>query len=147
MTSLPATPGVSRHLVLYDGVCGLCDRANRFIVRHDVRQLFQFSALQGTRARKLVSGFGRDPDLLDTVCVVADYQRPEQRLLTRSAAALFVLQQLGSPWKWAVALRLFPTFVLDAIYNFVARHRYRWFGQVEQCSLPDPAERARFLED
>ncbi len=135
-----------RHLLLYDGVCGLCDRFVRFVLAHDPGRRFRFAALQSSVGRNLVSAFGRDPDRLDTVCVVVDYRSAAGRVLSRSAAALFVLGQLGWPWRLATVLRRVPAAPRDWLYDRVAAHRYRLFGRRASCPAPDPRHRDRFLD-
>ena len=135
-----------RHLLLYDGVCGLCDRFVRFVLAYDRRRRFRFAALQSSVGRDLVAAFGRDPDRLDTVHVVVDYRSPARRVLNRSAAALFVLDELGWPWRLATALGWAPTYLLDWLYDRVAARRYRLFGRHAACPAPDPEHRDRFLD-
>ena len=135
-----------RHLLLYDGVCGLCDRFVRFVLAHDLRRRFRFAALQSPVGRDLLEAFGRDPDRLDTVHVVVDYRSATGRVLNRSAAALFVLGELGWPWKAATVLRWLPAALRDRLYDRVAAHRYWIFGRHASCPAPDPRYRDRFLD-
>ena len=135
-----------RHLLLYDGVCGLCDRFVRFVLARDHRRRFRFAMLQGPVGRDLVAAFGGDPDRLETVHVVVDYRSESGRVLTRSAAALFVLGQLGWPWRLATILRGVPAAPRDWLYDRVAAHRYRFFGRHASCPVPDPRYRDRFLD-
>jgi predicted DCC family thiol-disulfide oxidoreductase YuxK len=134
------------HLVLYDGVCGLCDRINRFILAHDAREQFHFASLQNSVARERLGRFGIKADELSTVYVIPDYDRSESRPLARAAAALFVMSALGWPWKIAGALRVLPMSWLDRAYEAVARRRYQMFGRFEQCPLPAPGHRGRFID-
>jgi predicted DCC family thiol-disulfide oxidoreductase YuxK len=133
-------------LVLYDGVCGLCDRLNRFVLARDRADRFRFAALQGELARRLLSRHGREAGDLDTFYVVARFGGPDEAVLDRGRAAVHVLGSLGVPWSAARALRILPRHVLDALYDFVAWRRYRWFGRFEACRLPDPRYLAKFLD-
>ena len=135
-----------RHLLLYDGECGLCDRFVRFVLARDRRGRFRFATLQGPVGRDLVAAFGRDPNRLETVHAVVDYRSQARRVLNRSAAALFVLGQLGWPWRLATALRWVPPALRDRLYDRVATHRYRLFGRHAACPVPDPRYRDRFLD-
>ena len=135
-----------RHLLLYDGVCGLCDRFVRFVLAHDRGRRFRFAPMQSPVGRNLVSAFGRDPDRLDTVYVIVEYRSAAGRVLSRSAAALFVLGQLGWPWRLATVLRRVPAAPRDWLYDRVAAHRYRLFGRHASCPAPDPRHRDRFLD-
>jgi predicted DCC family thiol-disulfide oxidoreductase YuxK len=134
------------HLVLYDGVCGLCNGFNRFILKRDKRDLFRFAALQGVLARDLLHRHLRVPGQLDTVCVIADHGQRTERVLCKSQAVLFTLKMLGGIWNGVRIFELLPTWVLDAGYDFVARHRYQWFGQYDQCLMPDPRYRTKFID-
>jgi predicted DCC family thiol-disulfide oxidoreductase YuxK len=134
------------HLVLYDGVCGLCNRITQFILPRDRQQVFDFASLQSDVGRAHVERFGGDPDLLTSFYVIADYRQPSPRFLVRSRAALFVAGALGWPWKAAAILRVLPATVLDGAYNIVARHRYQVFGKHEHCLIPSSEYRNRFID-
>jgi predicted DCC family thiol-disulfide oxidoreductase YuxK len=134
------------HLVLYDGVCGLCSRLVQFLLEHDRRAVFTFASLQSAAGRAVVERFGGDPNELTSFHVLAHYRTTHAQMFSRSAAALFVAGQLGWPWKAAVLARVLPTAILDHVYNVVARNRYRLFGRYEQCLTPRPEFRGRFVE-
>src|SRR5262245_35898726 len=105
------------HLVLYDGVCGLCNHLTQFLLRHDHRRVFVFASLQSELGRALVRRSGGDPDELTSFYVIADYQTTGFRFLTRSDAALFVAGQLGWPWRTALAARFLPKWIRDGAYD------------------------------
>lgn len=134
-------------ILLYDGVCGLCNRLVQFILRHDRAAIFRFAALQSSLAAGILARHGVDAANLDTVYVVLNSSEPNESLLARSDAILFVLQQLGGSWRAAVLLlRLIPRPLRDWGYRIVARIRYRFFGSYDSCPLPTPETRARFLD-
>ncbi len=133
------------HLVLYDGVCGLCSRLIQFLLEHDHRSVFRFASLQSATGRAMVERFGGNPDDLTSVRVVANY-RDEARMFSRSSAALFVARELGWPWKAAAVMGVMPTAILDHIYNLVARTRYALFGRLDVCLTPRPEFRHRFID-
>ena len=133
-------------ILLYDGVCGLCNRSVQFVLTRDRRGLFRFAPLQGSFAAGVLARHGKDPARLDTVYVVLDAGRPTERLLSKARAALFVLKTLGGVWGASRAFGILPDFLLNAGYDLVARSRYRLFGKLDACLLPDPATRARFLD-
>lgn len=136
-----------QHLVLYDGVCGLCNGFVRRLIRHDPQGLFAFAALQSRAAAHYLGPRFLNPTVLDTIYVVPNFAQDAQPALDRSDAVLFVASQLGWPHKIAAALaRLVPKMLRDVIYAVVARHRYFWFGQSAQCEIPTPAVRDRFLD-
>src|SRR4051812_12230228 len=152
-TYISMTPGMpqsptqapGRHLLLFDGECGLCAGLVQFILAHDPSGIFHFAALASPEGRAMVTRHGGDPDDVSTVYVVADYRTPEARPLTRSRAALFVAGTLGWPWKAATLFGALPTALLDRLYDVVARNRYRVFGRREQCLMPRPEWRDRFI--
>jgi predicted DCC family thiol-disulfide oxidoreductase YuxK len=134
------------HLVLYDGVCGLCNRGIQFLLRHDRRGVFSFAALQSATGQAMVQRFGGRPEELTTFYVVADYRSANARAFTRSDAALFVAGQLDWPWKAARLMAVVPKAIRNRLYDIVAKTRYRVFGRYDQCLLPRPEWRSRFVE-
>ena len=133
-------------IVLYDGVCGLCNRLTAFVLPRDRRGRFRFAALQSPFARDLLARHGRDARDLDTLYVLVTDGPDGERLLRKSRAALHILSQLGGPWRLSVLLAPWPTRLLDMAYDLVARNRYRIFGKYETCLVPSPEWRDRFLE-
>lgn len=142
----PASAEEGAHLVLYDGVCGLCRSLLQFLLTHDGRAVFAFASLQSATGRAMVERLGGDPTELRSFYVLADYRTRHRRMFARSQAALFVAGQLGWPWKAAVIARILPTALLDRAYNAIARNRYRVFGRFDQCLAPRPEFRGRFVE-
>ncbi len=144
-------------IILYDGVCGLCNRLNQFILRRDPDAIFRFASLQSPFAERILSRHGANPQDLDTVYVVVNLDltnhdlakeaQPDERLLPRSDAIIFVLKRLGGIWKLlGVFLQLLPRVLRNGAYRLVARNRYRIFGRFETCMLPSPENRKRFLD-
>ena len=149
MTHPPAqAPSGSQgaHLVLYDGVCGLCSLLLQFLLRHDHRAVFNFASLQSATGKAMVARWGGNPDELTSFYVLANYRTAHARMFSRSSAALFVAGELGWPWKVAVLMRVLPSAILDRVYDVVAQSRYRVFGRYEQCLTPRPEFRRRFVE-
>jgi predicted DCC family thiol-disulfide oxidoreductase YuxK len=134
------------HLLLYDGVCGLCDRLVQFVLARDRRGVFDFAPLQSETGRAAVAREGGDPDALTSFYVVRDYRTDRARSFVKGRAALFVARTLGWPWSLAAMFGVLPTAVLDWGYDLVARYRYRVFGRFDQCLLPRPEQRARFID-
>lgn len=126
-------------VLLFDGVCNLCEGWVRFIAARDPRGRVRFAALQSEAGHELARRHGLAEDLR-TAAFIED-----GRLYTRSAAALKALAALGGLWRLAGALWLVPSPLRDAVYDWVARSRYRWFGKKESCLLPTPEIRSRFL--
>lgn len=130
-------------VVLFDGVCNLCNGFVQFVIRHDARARFRFAALQSEAGQALLAAAGHPPPGPggpESVLLLAGGQ-----LYSHSAAVLRIAGLLGGGWRVAAVGWLLPRPWRDALYRFVARHRYRWFGRQESCWLPTPALRARFL--
>lgn len=136
----------SKTLVLYDGVCGLCNGLNQFLIKRDREDHFLFASLQSELAESLLKRYGINAVDLDTVYVLADYGQPSQRLLARSDAILHVVGQLGGVWTLLKAGRVLPKSLRDALYSLVARNRYRVFGKYEVCLMPEEKYRTKFLD-
>ena len=157
-------------IILYDGVCGLCNRVNQFVLRRDPAGVFRFASLQSALAARILARHGADPRDLDTVYVVVNYDLPEEQLLPRSDAAIFILKHLGAAelrsagqpgaavptqssgptriWRLAgLVLQLVPHPLREWGYQLVAHSRYRLFGRLESCMLPRPEHRNLFLDD
>lgn len=135
--SEPANP-----ILLYDGVCGLCNRLVQFVLKHDATARFRFASLQSDYAVRILQP-ALDPQGLNTVYVVEAPGAPPK---SRSDAVISILRTLGGFWSAvAVALRVCPRPLRDWGYNIVARHRYRIFGKYESCPLPEKKHRDRFL--
>jgi predicted DCC family thiol-disulfide oxidoreductase YuxK len=138
---------MSHPILLYDGVCGLCNRLVQFILRRDRNAVFRFASLQSALAASILARHGANPSTLDTVYAVVNYELPDEYLLSRSDAAIFVLKQLPGLWRAAALLvQLVPKFLRDAAYNVIARNRYAIFGRSEICPLPSEEDRTRFLD-
>lgn len=136
-----------RHILFFDGVCGMCDRIVQFVLARDRKLRFRFATLQSPIASRLLQPFGKDPTDVDTVYVLVDPEGRGARVLERGRAMLFVLRQLGGAWGVMAALfGILPTALLDFFYRRVARNRYRIFGKLDACRIPSAEERARFLE-
>jgi predicted DCC family thiol-disulfide oxidoreductase YuxK len=136
-----------RHLLLYDGVCGLCSHLVQFVLAHDRRRVFHFASLQSRAGRAAVARSGGDPEALTTLYVIEDYRGAEALALRKARGAVFIFKALGFPWRLAGILGLLPRAWLDAAYDLVARHRYRMFGRRDSCLMPDPDNASRFLDD
>jgi len=158
----PAAPGL---VVLFDGVCNLCNGSVQFIIKRDPEGKFRFASLQSSAGQELVRKAGlpafgpgssglpaspapgsSDPDPgspgLNSFVLLEN-----GKAYTRSAAALRVLKHLGGGWKLVYALGIIvPPFIRNGIYNWTARNRYRWFGRQDACWIPTPGLKERFLD-
>ena len=127
-------------VVIFDGVCNLCDHSVKFILNHEADQTLRFTPLQSPAGARLMREFGFDPDDAKTFVLIAD-----GRPYLRSDAAIRISLYLSGAWRLLGAVRFIPRPIRDGLYNVVARNRYRWFGRSETCMVPTPALRARFI--
>jgi predicted DCC family thiol-disulfide oxidoreductase YuxK len=134
-------------IVLYDGVCALCNRFVTFVLARDRAAVFRFASLQSEYSRTTLMRHGRNPGELTTLVLVLDPGLPTERLFDKSSAALEVLKQLPGGWRGlGHVIALAPAPVRDMVYGLVARTRYRTFGKHDVCPVPAPAVRDRFLD-
>lgn len=132
-------------VLLYDGVCGICNRSVQSILRFDRHGTLRFAALESDFAQAVIE---RHPELrdIDSMVFVENPGRSDERIDVRSAAALRVLSYLGGPFRLLLAARIIPAGLRDWLYDRLAAVRYRWFGRYDTCPIPGPDVRARFLD-
>jgi len=134
-------------IILYDGVCGLCNQLVQFLLKHDHHGRLYFASLQSDFAAKVLNRHGFDPKDLDTLHVIENFEQPDERMLQRSDAILRAGRELGGIWSGLSSVaRVIPRPLRDVVYGLVARNRYRMFGKYDTCMLPDPKQRSRFLD-
>jgi predicted DCC family thiol-disulfide oxidoreductase YuxK len=129
-------------VILFDGVCNLCNGLVQFVIARDPAARFAFASLQSNAASKLLDRHRQTTPLPDSIVLVDG-----DRVFTRSSAALRIARGLGFPWMLAYAGIVVPKPLRDAVYDRVARNRYRWFGKRDVCMVPTPELRGRFLDD
>ncbi len=135
----PAIVG-AHPIVLFDGVCNLCEWAVQFIIKRDRKALFRFASLQSAVGKRLQAQH-QLPDSLDSFILIED-----GKVFWESTAALRVARKLRMPWPLFWGFRFLPAGLRDGGYRFIARNRYRWFGKKDSCLMPTPALKARLLE-
>jgi predicted DCC family thiol-disulfide oxidoreductase YuxK len=131
-------------VMLYDGVCGFCNKSVQFVLDHDRRGTMRFAALQSDFG---LAAIARHPGLekVDSV-VLLDRTGVEEKVFIRSAAALRLSGYIGGIWGWARVAYIIPRPIRDFFYDLFARYRYRLFGKYDSCLLPPPEVRERFLD-
>ena len=127
-------------LILFDGVCNLCNGWVRFIVRRDPNGIFSFAAQQSSISQEIIRDRMTNARELSSIILIED-----NAVYTESDAVLQILGRLAPPWSWIALLRIIPRRLRDACYHFIARHRYQWFGRVEVCPVPSADIRSRFI--
>ncbi len=133
-------PAPASAVVLFDGVCNLCNGTVLFVIDRDPEEIFRFAALQTELARRLLAEHGSTGEGLSSLILLEG-----GRHYTESTAALRIARRLSGAWPLLYAFSLVPRPVRDAVYRWIARNRYRWFGRSESCRIPTPALSARFL--
>ena len=128
------------YVVLFDGVCNLCNSSVNWIIDHDKRNEFRFASLQSDYGQQVINKFNLQGEYLNTVILVDG-----DRLYTRSAAVLKIAGIIGGVWGLLTVFLIVPAFIRDIVYNFIARNRYRWFGKKESCRIPTPELKSKFL--
>lgn len=127
-------------IVVFDGVCTLCNHSVDFLMRHDRTESLMFTSFQSEAGRALLARHGID-HAPATIYVVEN-----GRIYTESTGILRLCRYLDWPWRAGAILLVVPAFIRDVVYRLIARNRYRWFGKRDTCRLPTPKERRRFLE-
>lgn len=134
--SAPAHP-----VLLFDGSCNLCNFWVNFLLAADSKHKLKFAAQQSAGGKQLLLQYGCDSDVLESVILIDKGTR-----YAKSAAILKCLRLLGGIWRLLYVLVIIPRPVRDFLYDFIARHRYRWFGKRDQCRIPSAQEQERFLD-
>jgi predicted DCC family thiol-disulfide oxidoreductase YuxK len=127
-------------ILLFDGYCNFCNSTVNFILKHDHRDRFRFAALQSDTGKKLLLQHGIHPEKTDSVILIRD-----GKYYLRSAASLRIAMNLGPGWKLLGVFYIIPPFLRNAVYNLIARNRYKWFGKRESCRMPDEKEKHKFI--
>ena len=132
---------VREPLILFDGVCNLCNAWVRFVIRRDPTGIFRFAAQQSPIGQTIIEEHLTGASQLSSVILIED-----NAIYLESDAVLRILARLAPPWSWITFFRIVPRRVRDACYRFIAKHRYRWFGRTEVCQVPSADLRSRFIE-
>jgi predicted DCC family thiol-disulfide oxidoreductase YuxK len=128
-------------VILFDGVCNLCNSSVLFVIKHDPKKQFRFASIQGDYGQQVLKRFQLPPDSLNSFILLKDNQ-----IYTHSTGALKVAKQLSGPWPLLYAFIIVPPFIRNAVYQFIANNRYKWFGKKEQCMVPSPALKELFYQ-
>jgi predicted DCC family thiol-disulfide oxidoreductase YuxK len=127
-------------IILFDGVCNLCNGFVQFVIRNDKAKKFKFGSLQSANAQQLLTKYDITNELKTVIFIL------QGKVYYKSTAALKILKQLNFPLPILYCLILVPKFIRDYFYDIISRNRYKWFGQKETCMIPTPELRSRFIE-
>jgi predicted DCC family thiol-disulfide oxidoreductase YuxK len=136
----------SELVMLYDGVCGLCNKSVQTILRADKRGTLRFAPLQSEYGKAVIARHARLQDVDSVVLLEKTTDGNDERMFVRSDAGLRIASYLGGAWKLLLVFRILPRSLRDFLYDTMARYRYRFFGKHDACLLPPPEVRARFLD-
>jgi predicted DCC family thiol-disulfide oxidoreductase YuxK len=132
----------NKKIILFDGVCNLCNNAVNFIIERDKNDVFRFASLQSELGKKLTSERGIDPEEMDSILLI----EPGVAYYQRSTAALEISKELSGSYSMLKYFSFLPEGFRDSIYNLIARNRYKWFGKKESCMIPTAKMKAKFLD-
>lgn len=129
----------NKPIIFFDGVCNLCNASVQFVIAHDKKDQFSFSAIQGELAKEVLPNFKVDPGKLNTVLLLA-----EGKLYTKSSAELQIAKKLSGAWPLLYGFIIIPKFIRDWFYNIIAKNRYKWWGKEESCWVPTAGLKSKF---
>ena len=127
-------------IILFDGVCNLCNNSINFVIRHDPKDYFRFCALQTTTGQLLLKKYNIDPKETDSIILIEN-----ESAYTKATAALKIAKKLDKAWPLLYGFIITPAFIRNIVYDFIARNRYKWYGKKEHCMVPTPKLKAKFL--
>jgi predicted DCC family thiol-disulfide oxidoreductase YuxK len=131
---------MEKSIILFDGVCNFCNGAIQFIIKRDKHNKYSFGALQSEAGQRLLTQYNLPVDKLSTFILIED-----DKTYSKSEAALKIARHLSGLWPVLYPLIILPAFLRDILYNIIARNRYKWFGRKDECIMPTPELKARFL--
>lgn len=132
---------IGQDTLLFDGVCNLCNGAVNFIIDHDPKGHFKFAALQSTYGQEKLAELGYDQQHFDSLVLLEN-----GNVYKKSTAALRIARKLNKLYPLLYAFMIIPPFIRHAVYDLIAKNRYKWFGKRNECRIPTPELRSRFVE-
>lgn len=131
----------NKKIILFDGVCNLCDSAVQFVIQHDKKDNFRFVALQSNLGQEILNYIGIDTKNIDSIILY----EPGVAYYYKSRAALEIAKDLGGFFHLGTLFKIIPTGISDQLYDYIAKNRYKWYGKKESCMMPTKALQAKFL--
>jgi len=138
MLNLP----IDKKIILFDGVCNLCNSAVQFVIQHDKKDFFRFVALQSELGQEILNHIGIDPRNIDSIILY----EPGIAYYYKSSAAIQISRNLSGFWHFGTVFRIIPTGIRNLFYDYIAKNRYKWYGKKESCMIPTPELKIKFLE-
>ena len=130
-----------KKIILFDGVCNLCDSVVQYVIKRDKKDVFRFVALQSALGTEIINRIGIDPANIDSIILY----EPGIAYYYKSEAALEIAKTLGGFTALAYALRILPLSIRNAAYDYIARNRYKWYGKKDICMVPGVEVQKKFL--
>jgi predicted DCC family thiol-disulfide oxidoreductase YuxK len=131
----------SNGIILFDGVCNLCNASINYVIDRDKQKYFRYAALQSKSGETYLNKFNMPADVFNTIVLVEG-----DKFYTRSTAALRIAKKMDGAWPLLYTFIIIPTFIRNVVYDFVAKNRYKWFGREETCRIPTPELKSLFLD-
>ena len=128
-------------IILFDGICNLCNGAVQFVIKHDPEAMFHFASLQSEAGQTLLQQYNLPKNNFSSFVLIDD-----DKAYTKSTAALKVAKKLNGGIKLLYGFIIVPAFIRNAVYNTIAKNRYKWFGKKNECMIPTPVLQSRFLK-
>jgi predicted DCC family thiol-disulfide oxidoreductase YuxK len=130
-----------KQLVIFDGVCNLCNASVQYIIKHDKNDLFRFAALQSEAGKEVIAKYNIDTVKMDSILLYSE----ESGISDKSTAALKIASKLGFPRNFMTVFLVIPAFMRNWVYDYIAKNRYKWYGKKEACMVPTPELKSKFL--
>ena len=130
-----------KQLILFDGVCNLCNASVQYIIKHDKKDIFRFTALQSEAGQELIRKFNIDTDNTDSIILYSEIKG----ICYKSIAALKIASYLGFPRNIMIIFLIIPPFIRNWVYDYIAKNRYKWYGKRESCMVPTPEIKSKFI--
>ncbi|GER59443.1 thiol-disulfide oxidoreductase DCC family protein [Patiriisocius marinus] len=127
-------------ILLFDGVCNLCNSAVNFVIKLDNKDVFRFTALQEEPGKSYLTKYNIDPKNIDSIVLIEN-----GKAYVKSSAALRTAKYLGGAWPLLYVFIIVPAFIRDVVYDYIAKNRYKWYGKKDSCMIPTPELKAKFL--
>lgn len=134
--------GNNKYLILFDGVCNLCNSSVQFVIKRDKKDMFRYAALQSDIGQQIIEKFNIDTSKTDSIILYSN----EKGVFYKSTAALKIASKLGFPTNILGLFLIIPEAIRNIVYDFIARNRYKWYGRKEHCMIPTPELKSKFLE-
>lgn len=131
-----------KKIILFDGVCNLCDSAVQYVIKHDSKDVFRFTALESELGQKIIKHIGIDQKNIDSIILY----EPGVAYYYKSSAAIEIVKEFGGLFHIGTVFKIIPAVLRNLVYDYVARNRYKWYGKKESCMIPTPDLKSKFIE-